>query len=130
MIGRLACTIVLASALALSAACHKKVAAPAPAPPPPPPAAPATPPPPPPPPPAPAPAPAPRPLSEEQIFAQKSVEQLNAERPLSDVFFELDRADITAAILQRQRKADLSKRARQRADTTETGSVVSGFRRT
>jgi len=84
----LVCTIAVTAA-----ACHKKVAPPAPAPPPPPPAAPATPPPPPPP-PAPTPAPAPQPLTEEQIFAQKSLEQLNAERPLADVFFDLDRADI------------------------------------
>jgi peptidoglycan-associated lipoprotein len=79
-----------------AAACHKKVPAAAPAPlPPPPPTAPAPPPPPPPPPaPAPAPAPAPRPLSEDEIFARKSVDQLNAERPLDDVFFELDMSDV------------------------------------
>src|SRR5206468_3045420 len=82
--------IALSAALAIAAAgCHKKVPAAAPAPPPPPPpAAPVTPPPPPPPPPAAA--PAPRPLTEEEIFARKSVDQLNAEKPLDDVFFELD----------------------------------------
>ena len=95
MIGirRLVSTIALSAALAVAAAgCHKKVpqAAPAP-PPPPPPAAPRTPPPPPPPPP-PAAAPAPRPLSEEEIFARKSVDQLNAERPMDDVFFDLDKS--------------------------------------
>ena len=94
---RLMSTIALASALAVAAAgCHKKPPAAAPAPPPPPlppPTAPVTPPPPPPPPP-PAPAPAPRPLSEEEIFARKSVDQLNAERPLDDVFFELDKSEI------------------------------------
>src|SRR3954469_12338932 len=86
--------IALSAALAIAAAgCHKKVPAPAPAPPPPPPpTAPATPPPPAPPPPAAA--PAPRPLTEEEIFARKSVEQLNAEKPLDDVFFELDKSDI------------------------------------
>jgi peptidoglycan-associated lipoprotein len=78
----------------VAAGCHKKVPAPAPAPPPaPPPTAPATPPPPPAPPP-PAPAPAPRPLTEEEIFARKSVDQLNAERPLDDVFFDLDKSEI------------------------------------
>jgi peptidoglycan-associated lipoprotein len=67
----------------------------APAPPPPPPAAPAPPPAPPPPPaPAPAPAPAPRPLTEEEIFARKSVADLNAERPLDDVFFDFDKSEI------------------------------------
>ena len=75
-----------------AAACAKK--APAPTPPPPPPAAPAAPPAPPPPPPPPAPAPAPRALSEEELFAQKSLDQLNKERPLADVFFELDQSSI------------------------------------
>jgi peptidoglycan-associated lipoprotein len=90
---RLITTIALSAALAIAVAgCHKKVPAPAPAPPPPPPAtAPPTPPPPPPPPP-PAPAPAPRPLSEEEIFARKSVAQLNDEKPLDDVFFDLDKS--------------------------------------
>lgn len=93
---RFVSTIALSAALAIAAAgCHKKVpqAAPAPPPPPPPPAAPSTPPPPPPPPP-PAAAPAPRPLSEEEIFARKSVDQLNAERPMDDVFFDLDKSDV------------------------------------
>src|SRR3954466_4315597 len=84
-------TIALSAALAVFVAgCHKKVPAAAPLPPPPPPAtAPPTPPPPPAP-PAPSPAPAPRPLSEEEIFSRKSVDQLNAEKPLDDVFFDLD----------------------------------------
>ena len=92
---RLVSTIALSAALAIAAAgCHKKVPAAAPAPPPPtPPAAPRTPPPPPPP-PAPAPAPAPRPLSEEEIFARKSVDQLNAEKPMDDVFFDLDKSTV------------------------------------
>lgn len=75
-----------------AAACAKKAPA-APAPAPPPPAAPAAPPAPPPPPPPPAP-PAPAPLSEEELFARKSLEQLNAERPLGNVFFELDAATL------------------------------------
>jgi peptidoglycan-associated lipoprotein len=76
-----------------AAACAKKAPAPAPPPPPPPaaPAAPPTPPPPPPPPPA---APAPRPLSEDELFAQKSVAQLNSERPLGEVYFDLDSSSI------------------------------------
>jgi peptidoglycan-associated lipoprotein len=90
---RVASLVALTAAVAVFAAgCHKKVPAPAPAPPPPPPTAPATPPPPAPPPPRPAPAPAP--LTEEQIFAQKSLDQLNAEKPLDDVFFELDQSTI------------------------------------
>jgi len=92
-VSKLISVLALAGAVSLSVGCGKKVPPPAPAPPPPPPAAPAPPPPPPPPPP-PTPAPAPRPLTEEQIFAQKSLEQLNAEHPLEDVFFDLDRADL------------------------------------
>jgi peptidoglycan-associated lipoprotein len=75
-----------------AAACAKK--APVVAPPAPPPAAPAAPPAPPAPPPPPAAAPAPRALTEDEIFAQKSVEQLNSERPLGDVFFDLDHSNI------------------------------------
>src|SRR5919201_1490794 len=68
--------LVLSTAIAAFAAgCHKKV--PPQAPPPPPPAA-----------------PAPRPLTEDEIFARKSVDQLNAERPLEDVFFDLDKSDV------------------------------------
>jgi peptidoglycan-associated lipoprotein len=75
--------------------CNRRVPPPAP-PPPDPPAAPAPPPPPPPPPPPAAPAPAPeRPLTEEEIFARKTVDQLNAERPLGDVFFAYDEFTLT-----------------------------------
>lgn len=83
------CCLVLALTVA---ACGKK--APAVAPPPPPaPAAPTTPPPPPTP-PAPAPTPAPRALTEDELFAQKSLAQLNNEKPLGDVFFDLDESSI------------------------------------
>jgi peptidoglycan-associated lipoprotein len=107
---RLASLVALTVAVAVFAAgCHKKVPAPAPAPPPPPPAAPATPPPPPPPPPRPAPAPAP--LTEDQIFAQKSLAQLNAEKPLDDVYFELDQSTIRdEARASLQKDADWLKR--------------------
>jgi peptidoglycan-associated lipoprotein len=88
--------IALVAAIA-AAGCGKKVPAAAPAPPPPPPAAPAPPPPPPPPPPPRAAAPpAPAALSEEEVFARKSLDQLNAEKPLDDVFFDLDKSDIRA----------------------------------
>ncbi len=72
-----------------AAACGKKPApvAPAAAPPPAAPVTPPAPPPPAPPPPSPPPAPA---LTEDEIFAKKTLEQLNAERPLGDVFFDLD----------------------------------------
>src|SRR5207244_11877968 len=92
---RLASVLGLSLVLALVVAgCHKKVPPAAPAPPPPPtPTAPVTPPPPPAPPP-PAPAPAPRPLTEEEIFARKSVDELNAQHPLDDVYFDLDKSEI------------------------------------
>jgi peptidoglycan-associated lipoprotein len=73
-------------------ACHKTPPVTAPPPPPPPAVTPAPPPPPPPPPPAPPPAPAP--LTEEQIFANKTVDQLNAEKPLTDAFFDYDKYNI------------------------------------
>jgi peptidoglycan-associated lipoprotein len=71
-------------------ACRRPVPAPAPAPPP---AAAPEPPPPPPPPPPPAPAPE-RPLTEEEIFAKKTVDDLNRERPLGDVFFDFDQSTL------------------------------------
>ena len=36
---------------------------------------------------------APAPLSEDEVFARKSLEELNAEKPLGDVFFDLDQSD-------------------------------------
>jgi peptidoglycan-associated lipoprotein len=88
------------AAIALSAvvcvsACAKKKPAP-------PPAAPAptpaeqprtTPSPPPPPPPAPA-EPAPRPLTEDEIFAKATVDELNAQKLLADAYFDLDSQQI------------------------------------
>jgi peptidoglycan-associated lipoprotein len=75
--------------------------APAPtAPPPPPPTTPATPPPPP---PAPAPKPAPAP-TEDEIFKNKTLEQLNADKPLGDVNFGYDSTDLSdeaRAVLQK-----------------------------
>ena len=77
------------------AACAKKVPPPPPPPPPDPPAAPAPPPPPPPPPtPKPAPPPAPAPLTEDELFARKSLDQVNAENPLSDVSFDYDQSTV------------------------------------
>src|SRR5689334_448230 len=117
-------TQVWMTALALTTvmtvgACAKKVPPPAPAPPPPPPAAPATPPPPPPPPPTPPPPP-PAPLTEDQIFAQKSLAQLNSEQPLGDVYFDLDESTIrddAKSVLQKN--ADWMKRWTSTAITVE-----------
>jgi peptidoglycan-associated lipoprotein len=92
----------LSAALVLPiAGCGKKPPEPVPGPPPPPPtpaaAAPATPPPPrPPDPPAPVAAPAAPALTEAELFARKTLEQLNAEKPLGDVFFDLDQSTIRA----------------------------------
>ena len=33
-------------------------------------------------------------MSEEEIFARKSVDQLNAEKPMDDVFFDLDKSTV------------------------------------
>ncbi|MBI4263867.1 MAG: peptidoglycan-associated lipoprotein Pal [Acidobacteria bacterium] len=87
--------IALLMVIAISS-CSRRTPPPAPPPPAPPPpaAAPAPPPPPPPPPPRPAPAPPPRPLTEEELFAQKTLAQLNAEMPLGDAFFDYDKSDI------------------------------------
>jgi peptidoglycan-associated lipoprotein len=63
------------------------------APPPPPPPVAQKPPPPPPPPPQ-TPPPKPVPPTEEEIFSKKTLEQLNAERPLGDVFFALDSSEL------------------------------------
>ena len=77
------------------AACAKKIPPPPPPPPDPPPA-PAAPPPPPPPAPAPKPPPPapPAPLTEDELFARKTLDQLNAEMPLGDVLFDYDAATI------------------------------------
>jgi peptidoglycan-associated lipoprotein len=118
MVGPAALALVLSVGIA---ACSKKT--PAIAPPPPEstyPAAPATPPPPP---PAPAPPPAPTaaPLTEEQIFAQKSLDQLNSERPLGDVFFSLDQASI-----RDEARASLQKNAEWMKRWTATRITVEG----
>jgi peptidoglycan-associated lipoprotein len=90
---RVFAVIVLAAAVGVGA-CGKKKPAPPPAPPPAAPApAPTTQPAPPPPPPPPAPAPE-RAPTEDEIFAKKTLDQLNAEKPLGDAFFDLDSSQI------------------------------------
>jgi peptidoglycan-associated lipoprotein len=91
-------TVVLAAQLT---ACQKEPPAqPEPPPPPPPPAVKETPPPPPPAPkptPTPTPPPPPRVPTEEEIFAKKTIDDLNREQPLADVFFAYDIADLDDA---------------------------------
>jgi peptidoglycan-associated lipoprotein len=105
---RLVFVLAFGSAIAVAAAgCHKKapVVTPAPAPPP---ATPA-PPPPPPPSPAPTPAPPPRPLTEDEIFARKTIDELT--RELSDVYFDLDKSEVRDdARAPLQKDADWMKR--------------------
>lgn len=92
---RTAGLVTLCVVVSLGAAACGKKPLPAPPAPPPPPAAPAAPPaPPPPPPPPPAPPPAPPVLTEEDLFARKSLDQLNAERPLGTVYFDLDESAV------------------------------------
>ncbi|MDE3156600.1 MAG: peptidoglycan-associated lipoprotein Pal, partial [Acidobacteriota bacterium] len=42
----------------------------------------------------PPPPPAPKPLTEDQIFARKTVAELNAEKPLDDAFFDFDKSEL------------------------------------
>jgi peptidoglycan-associated lipoprotein len=93
--GRVSFTaITLVMVVGLTGCAKKTVPPPAP-PPPAPPVAQAPPPPPPAPRPTPPPAqPAPRPLSEDEIFARKTVDQVNAEMPLAEVLFDLDMSTI------------------------------------
>ena len=103
-----------------AAACGKKAPETTP-PPPPPPAAPAAPAAPPAPPPPATPPPAPKPLSEEEVFAGKTLEQLNAERPLGDVFFDLDEATV-----REDSRGPLQKNAEWLKRWTSTRIMVEG----
>ena len=89
---RTAGLVALCVVVSLGAAACGKKPLPAPPAPPPPPTAPAPPPTPPPPPPPPAPPPAPPVLSEEDLFAKKSLAELSAE--LATVYFDLDESTI------------------------------------
>ena len=107
---RLFAAVALAAAVAASGCGKKKPAPPAPTPPPA--AEPTRPnnPPPPPPPPAPRDNPT-RTPTEDEVFASKSLEQLNNEHPLGDAYFDLDSSEIRAdarPILQKD--ADWMKR--------------------
>jgi peptidoglycan-associated lipoprotein len=119
---RLSRALIPAIALALvtmSAACTKKAPVAEPQPPPP---APTTPtPPPPPPPPPPAPAPAPKPLTEDEVFAKKTLAELNAEKPLEDVYFDYDKAE-----LKPDARTSLSKNAEWLKRWASTKVLVEG----
>ena len=101
---------LLVAALTASACAKKKPEPPPPAPAPvAAPAPPVTPPPPPPPPPPPA--PQPRVPTEDEIFSNKTLDQLNVEKPLADAFFAYDSTDLTEeARASLQKNADWMKR--------------------
>ena len=90
---RVLAAVALVSIMSVSACAKKKPVPPPPAPAPAPAAPPTTPTPPPPPPPAPTPPPD-RVPTEDEIFARKSLGDLNNEKPLGDAFFDLDLAQI------------------------------------
>ena len=92
---RLSAAVLLATALTAGACGKKQPETPAATPTPPPPVEKTTPAPPPPPKPAP-PAPTPPALTEDEIFARTTLEELNAKRPLGDVFFKYDSIEITS----------------------------------
>jgi len=107
-------------ALSLTAgACAKKAPEPPPPATPPPPAEtkPEAPPPPPPPPPAPTP-PAP---TEDEIFSKKTLEQLNAEKPLADAYFAYDSTE-----LSEEARANLQKNLEWLKRWTSTRIMIEG----
>jgi peptidoglycan-associated lipoprotein len=115
--------LVAAGLLTLATACGGNPPPEPPAPPPPPPPAPVQPaPPPPPPPPAPAPRPTPPPPpTEDELFARMSLPELNAKRPLEDVYFDYDKADLSDAA-----RASLQKNADWMRRWTSTRVLVEG----
>lgn len=86
--------LMLLVSLTAGACANKKVVPPAPGPPPPPPVETSKPTPPPPPPPAP-PAPQPSAPTDDEVFAKTTLEELNAQKPLADVYFGYDAVDIS-----------------------------------
>jgi peptidoglycan-associated lipoprotein len=60
-------------------------------------------------------------LTEEQLFAQKTVEDLNRERPLADVFFDLDQST-----LRNDARAALAKNAEFLNRWTSTRITIEG----
>jgi peptidoglycan-associated lipoprotein len=107
-------------AVAMSASCSKKAPVSVPQPPPPP--APTTPAPPPPPPPLPPPPPqSAKPLTEDEAFAKKTLAELNDEKPLEDVYFDYDKADLKA-----DARSSLAKNAEWLKRWPSTGVRVEG----
>jgi peptidoglycan-associated lipoprotein len=117
---RLSAALLLVTALTAGACAKKPVEPPPPAPAAQPEPTPTTPPPPPPPPPPPA-APEPTPLTEDQIFERMSLEELNKQGVLGDVFFSLDSTDLTD-----ESRGILQKNAEWLKRRTSTKALVEG----
>jgi peptidoglycan-associated lipoprotein len=109
--------ILLALSLTAGACAKKAPETPPPATPPPVETKPEAPPPPPPPPPA---AKPPEP-TEDEIFAKKTLEQLNAEKPLADVYFDYDSTD-----LREESRASLQKNLEWLKRWTSTKVLIEG----
>jgi peptidoglycan-associated lipoprotein len=110
--------LVLAIALTVSACGKKNIPPPAPAPTAPPAETKPTPPPPP---PAPPPPVQPKPPTEDEIFAKKTLEELNAEKPLADVHFGYDQTNLTD-----EARASLQKNLEWLKRWTSTKVMVEG----
>jgi peptidoglycan-associated lipoprotein len=119
---RLSSLYLAAALLALVAGCGKKTPPATPPPAPPPPVVTQQPPPSPPPPTqAPPSVPAPPAPTEEEIFARLTLAELNAKKPLEDVSFEYDKADLSD-----KARASLQKNAQWMAKWTSTKIMVEG----
>jgi peptidoglycan-associated lipoprotein len=118
---RVCVTVTVLTVALMVSACGKKPPAPPPAPPPPPvpTAPPAKPEPPPPPPPA-TPPPAPK-LTEEELFAKMSLDELNKKGVLTDVFFALDSIE-----LSQESRGSLSKNIEYLKRWSSTKIMVEG----
>ena len=110
--------ILLALSLTAGACAKKAPETPPPATPPPPAETKPTPPPPPPPPP---PAPTPPAPTEDEIFAKKTLAQLNDEKPLADVYFQYDSTD-----LSEEGRASLQKNLQWLNRWTSTKIMIEG----
>jgi peptidoglycan-associated lipoprotein len=115
-------SLFMAAALVLLVvACGKKTPPATPPPPPPPPVVTQEAPPPPPKPTPPPPAPTPPAPTEEEIFARMSLADLNAKKPLDDVLFEYDRAELSD-----KARATLQKNATWLGKWTSTKITIEG----
>ena len=118
---RVSAALVLCAAMTVAACGKKKVETPPPAAATPAPAATPTRTPPPPPPPAPPAERTPAPLTEDEIFAKKTLEDLNREAPLEDVYFDYDSIELSDAA-----RASLQKNLKYLQRWTSTRFVVEG----